>query len=179
MKWKLDKRKIKDLRQHARNPRKLGKHDADHLKESIKKFGQCEPIVINDDGTVIGGHQRLRTMQKLGYKEVVVYVPDSPLTDREVDELNIRLNRNNGDWDFDMLANAWELDDLFNWGFTEADMGLAVDDKPDEGGGDGEDGELPASIFRLEVPDDEKTSFENQLDDLLVRFPSVKKKVKK
>jgi len=178
MKWKLEKRLIKDLRQHARNPRKLEKHDAEHLKASIKRFGQCEPLVINSDDTVIGGHQRMRTLQKLGYKEVDVYVPDEPLTDREVDELNIRLNRNNGSWDFDMLANAWELDDLFDWGFTEGEFGLGEEAGADAGASDDPDAEAPPALFKIEVGNDERTSFENQLDDLLVKFPTAKKKVK-
>lgn len=127
MQWKLEKRKIKDLVGHARNPRKLSKHDAEHLQKSLEKFGQCEPIVVNADGTIIGGHQRVRTLKKMGTKEVDVYIPDVPLTDTEVDELNVRLNRNAGEWDFDVLANAWELPDLLDWGFTEDELSIDID----------------------------------------------------
>jgi hypothetical protein len=132
MKWTLEKRKITELREFARNPRRLNKHDAKHLQESLEKFGQCEPLVINSDDTVIGGHQRLRTLKKLKYKEVDVYVPDSPLSEKEVEELNIRLNRNNGEWDYDMLANAWESDDLFDWGFLEEEFGMGTEDKAEK-----------------------------------------------
>jgi hypothetical protein len=117
MKWILEKRKIDELHEYARNARRISKHDALHLQQSLDKFGQCEPIVINTDNSIIGGHQRLRTMRKMGYKEVDVYVPDSPLEEKEVEELNIRLNRNNGDWDFDMLGNA-------DWGFTMEELDL-------------------------------------------------------
>ena len=127
MKWTLEKRKISSLREYAKNPRRLSKHDAKHLQESIEKFGQCEPIVINCDDTIIGGHQRLRTLKKLKYKEVEVYVPDSPLSEKEVEELNIRLNRNAGDWDDDMLANAWNLRDLLDWGFTQDELDVDLD----------------------------------------------------
>ena len=128
MKWTLESRNIKDISEYAKNPRLLKKGDAAHLQESLTKFGQCEPLVINTDGTLIGGHQRFRTMRKMGHKNVDVYIPDEPLNDREVEELNIRLNKNNGDWDFDMLGNAWDTSDLIEWGFTMKDLGL------DEGG---------------------------------------------
>jgi hypothetical protein len=139
MKWELQKRKINDLHLYTKNPRKLTKHNADQLHESISKFGQCEPIVINSDNTVIGGHQRLRTMRKMGYKEVDVYVPDQPLSEREIEELNIRLNRNNGDWDWDILGNVWDPNDLIEWGFTLEELHLdeipekSTSEDPDEG----------------------------------------------
>jgi len=122
MKWSLEKRKTKDLFEYAKNARVLTKEQGAHLHDSIDRFGQCEPIVINTDNVIVGGHQRLRTMRKMGYKEVDVYVPDKPLSEKEVEELNIRLNKNTGEWDWDVLGNAWELDDLLDWGFTEKDL---------------------------------------------------------
>lgn len=132
MKWTLEKRRVSELREYAKNPRRLNKHDAEHLQKSIDKFGQCEPIVINSDNTIIGGHQRLRTLHKLKYKEVDVYVPDTPLSPKEVEELNIRLNRNAGEWDDDMLANAWDIGDLLDWGFTDAELAIDSSDQESE-----------------------------------------------
>lgn len=132
MKWTLEKRNPTELREFARNPRILNKHDAKHLQESIKKYGQCEPLVINSDNTIIGGHQRLRTLKKLKYKEVDVYVPHSLLGEKEVEELNIRLNRNNGEWDYDMLANAWDTGNLLDWGFLENEFGMGSEDKTEK-----------------------------------------------
>lgn len=129
---------MKDLHEYARNARRLSKHDAAHLQESLTKFGQCEPIVINYDGTIIGGHQRLRTMRKMGHKQVDVYVPDKPLTEKEVEELNIRLNRNNGEWDWDMLGNAWDPHDLVEWGFTQEELHL--EELPAKEGSEGSEG---------------------------------------
>ena len=90
MKWSLEKRSVNDLREYAKNPRTLTKDQYVQLNESLTKFGQCEPLVINTDNVIVGGHQRLRTLRKMGYKEVDVYVPNSPLTEKEVQELNIR-----------------------------------------------------------------------------------------
>jgi ParB-like chromosome segregation protein Spo0J len=122
MEWTLEKRKISELTEYAKNPRSLSKEQGDHLKVSISKFGQCEPIVINTDNVIIGGHQRVRILRTIGKKEVDVYVPSRTLSEKEVEELNIRLNKNVGEWDFDMLANAWEPTDLVEWGFTETDL---------------------------------------------------------
>lgn len=122
--WSFKTMKISEIREHARNPRKLNKHDAEHLGKSLGKFGQCDPLIVNLDGTLIGGHQRLRTLKKMGKKKVIVSVPDHNLSDEEVDELNIRLNRNAGEWDYDILANAWELNDLLDWGFTEKEFSI-------------------------------------------------------
>lgn len=152
MKWTLQKRKIKDLREYAKNPRRLLKKDANQLKESLDKFGQCEPIVINTDNTIIGGHQRVRTLKKLNYKEVDVYVPDRILNEKETEELNIRLNKNVGDWDFDVLANAWDVDDLFNWGFTVDELQI---DKDEEKGSESKSLEKPCQLhITFEKPED-------------------------
>lgn len=124
MKWTKETRKIKDLYENKTNPRKLTKSQAENLEKSIAKFGICEPIVINIDGTIIGGHQRCRILRKMGHEEVDVYVPLSPLTKEEIDELTIRLNKNTGIWDFDVLANNFDPEQLIEWGFDKKELHL-------------------------------------------------------
>jgi DNA modification methylase len=127
LKWKSETRQLKELINNEKNPRKLSKADALQLQTSLEKFGVCEPIVINWNGEIIGGHQRVRTLKKMGHKEVQVYVPDSPLSEQEANELNIRLNKNIGVWDYDVLANNWEPSDLIEWGFTEEELNFDID----------------------------------------------------
>ena len=129
MEWTLKKVKLKDLKPNKKNPRRLCKNDADQLKRSIKKFGVCEPLVVNLDNTIIGGHQRFKTLKALGHTEVEVYMPDEALSDEEADELCIRLNKNLGMFDYDILANEWEFDDLIDWGFLPDELGW---DAPDD-----------------------------------------------
>ena len=131
MEWTLKKVKLKDLKPNKKNPRRLCKNDADQLKRSIKKFGVCEPLVVNLDNTIIGGHQRFKTLKALGHTEVEVYMPDEALSDEEADELCIRLNKNLGMFDFDILANNFEVEDLLDWGFLpdELDFFLIEDDE--------------------------------------------------
>lgn len=130
MQWTIVKKNIKDLHECAINPRILTKDQAENLRKSIDTFGQCEPIVINTDNLIIGGHQRLRIMKKLKRKEVDCFVPDATLTDKEVRELSIRLNKNTGEWDWDMLSNAWDIEELVDWGFSYEEFGMADEEKP-------------------------------------------------
>lgn len=122
--WSLEKRKLKDLYDNPSNPRKLSKHQEKQLQNSLSKFGQCEPIVINPDGLIIGGHQRARTLKKLRRIEAFVFVPSRTLDQKEVEELTIRLNKNTGTWDFDSLANHWDPADLLEWGFSMEELHL-------------------------------------------------------
>lgn len=125
--WKLETRKISDLIPHPKNPRKLSKHDAEHLRTSLERFGMAEKPIINLDGQIIGGHQRLSILKQMKAKEIECWVPDRELSDREVDELCIKLNRVHGEFDFDILANEFNQDDLLKWGFTEADLELDLE----------------------------------------------------
>jgi ParB-like chromosome segregation protein Spo0J len=132
--WHLEKRLIKDLKPHPKNPRMLSKHDAAHLQKSLEKFGIIDKPIITGSGLIIGGHQRISILKKMGAKEVLCYVPDKDLTDEDIDELNIRLNRNCGEWDYDILANEWKEDVLFESGFTKEELSLGdvedVETKP-------------------------------------------------
>ena len=118
--WHTEKRRLGDLIEWDKNPRQLKEHDAEHLKKSLDNFGVADPLIINTDNRIIGGHMRRRIMLQSGYKPddlVDVRVPDRELTEREVEELNIRLNKNTGAWDFDLLVKNFELDNLVDWGF--------------------------------------------------------------
>ena len=123
-----------DLKKAEYNPRQISPHDYEALKESIEKFGFAEPLVVNcheeRSNIVIGGHQRLRAAQDLGIKEIPCFVVSLP--EDEERELNIRLNRNTGEFDFDALANHFDAGDLLDWGMTarELDIDLSI---PDDG----------------------------------------------
>jgi len=125
--WTLEKRKLLSLKDYSKNPRRLTNDQEDHLRISLQKFGLIDKIIINQDGTIIGGHQRKRTLKKMGVKEVECYVPNRPLETKEVEELNIRLNKNSGEWDFDILANEWNIPDLVEWGFSLDEFQIEVE----------------------------------------------------
>ena len=131
--WHNEVRRIKDLIPYVANPRQITEKQAKDLKKSLDKFGLADPLVINTDNTIIGGHQRKKILETLmGVApdfEVDVRVPDRELTIDESRELNVRLNKNVAGWDFDVLANNFELEDLKEWGFEDSDLDLDLWDK--------------------------------------------------
>lgn len=122
--WHLEVRNIDELMAHPRNPRYISKEDTKQLKRSIAKFGLIDKPIITYDGMIIGGHQRISILDDMGWTEVECWVcnSDTPFTEEEIDELNIRLNKNTGDWDWDKLANEWDISLLCEWGFKEEDF---------------------------------------------------------
>ncbi len=119
--WQSQKRKISDLIPASYNPRKWPDKEIKDLKASLEKFSLADPIVINANNTVIGGHFRLTLLKEKGIDEVDVRVPDRLLEEAEERELNIRLNRNCGLWDFDALAN-FDEDLLTDIGFDSKEL---------------------------------------------------------
>jgi len=124
--WNYEKRNIDDLSENVDNPRRLTKKRAEDLKKSVKKFGLCQPIVIQKDGKILGGHQRLKILRSIGVNEVSVAIPSRALSKREAKELTIRLNKSVGDWDYDALANTWDPQDLLEWGFEETELSIDI-----------------------------------------------------
>jgi len=124
MRWHTEKRKINDLIPYEHNPRQMTEKQNEDLKKSLEKFDLAEIPAVNTDNVILAGHQRLRIMQLLGRggEEIDVRVPDRLLTEDEVKEYNIRSNKNIGEWDFDELANSFDLNDLRDWGFDEKDF---------------------------------------------------------
>ena len=124
IKWKLVTKKVSELKPYSKNPRNITEQGLKDLKKSVDKFGLAELITINTDNTIIGGHARWQNLKANGTKECDCLIPNRKLNDKEVEELNIRLNKNiAGTWDFDILANEFELDELLEWGFSEFELG--------------------------------------------------------
>lgn len=167
--WTYEKRNIDDLEKNHINPRRLSKKKAADLNESLKEFGLCQPIVIQPNGFIIGGHQRIRTMQSQGYDSVDCAVPSRPLIPHELSKLTIILNKVQGEFDFDMLANHWEPSLLIEAGFTEEE--LTMDDIPE-----GKPKKLSISLsFENE---DDLRHIERELETMISLFPSAQMKVR-
>ncbi len=119
--WKSEKRKISDLIPAPYNPRKWPEKEIKDLSTSLERFNLADPIIINQNNTIIGGHFRIKILKDKGVDEIDVRVPSRALTDHEEKELNIRLNRNLGLWDFDALAN-FDEDLLKDIGFDSKEL---------------------------------------------------------
>ena len=110
----IETKKLSELKPAPYNPRKSNDAQEKHLKASLEKFGVVEPIIFNKQtGYITGGHFRVRELKKLGYKEVECVIVD--LNEADEKELNIRLNANTGDWDWEQLS-GWNSEELADWG---------------------------------------------------------------
>ena len=122
------KLKIKDLIPYEKNPRidlKPGDEEYEKIKRSIKEFGFVEPIIVNSDMTIIGGHQRYKVLKELGYEEIECSVVN--LDKSKEKALNIALNKINGEWDNEklecLLKELQDEDyDLYNTGFSAEEV---------------------------------------------------------
>ena len=121
----LEKINIDLLQPATYNPRQISTKDFKSLKESITKFGLVDPIIVNKCYTIIGGHQRYKICKELEYKEIGCIIVD--LDKEQERELNIRLNKNTGEFDMDILANEFDIDELVDWGFKHIDLDVNID----------------------------------------------------
>lgn len=124
--------KTKNLKPAEYNPRLMSKHDADQLAHSMTEFGVVDPIIVNShpsrNNIIIGGHQRYYIAKQLNYEELpVVYVSIEDI--KREKELNVRLNKNVGEWDWEKLANEFDVDFLKELGFTDKEMSIDVAEK--------------------------------------------------
>lgn len=129
VKWELQTKNIKDLRDFEKNARKLSVHDAKNLQQSLDKYGLIDKPIVNTDGTIIGGHQRIALLRTQGIQSIECWLPSKKLSNQQVKELNIRLNRNKGEFDWDLLANEFEIEELLDFGFLEAELGISVEEE--------------------------------------------------
>lgn len=123
--------KLSELNGWKSNPRTITQEKFDELVSSVDELGNFEPLVINTDGTVIAGNQRLRVAETLGYDEVEVSVPSRKLTEKEVKKIGLISNRHAGEWDMDTLANEFE-DILEELGFDDLLPEVELEVKEDD-----------------------------------------------
>lgn len=125
---KIEKVKIEELKIAEYNPRKdLNPEDEEwkKIQRSIEEFGYVDPIIINKDKTIIGGHQRYKVLKSLGYDEIQCVVLDIDKQKEKV--LNIALNKITGEWDNLKLEQLFkqlnvEIDDLSITGFDKSEI---------------------------------------------------------
>src|SRR3990167_5820531 len=127
--WKTEKRKVKDLKTWESNPRTIDESSFKDLKDSIEQDGDWGSLVIDLDGTVISGNQRLKAIDG----EVDVKVPNRKLTEKEKRRIALRANRTKGKDNFDILAN-WNTEDMLAGWIDQSDIDrmLGNDDEDDD-----------------------------------------------
>ena len=127
---------IKDVRTNPNNPRIIRDEKFKKLVKSIQEFPQMlelRPIVVDSDMVVLGGNMRLKACQAAGLKEVPILIADQ-LTKEQKDEFIIKDNVGFGEWDWDLLANEWDVDVLNDWGIDvpNFDVEEPIDETPEK-----------------------------------------------
>ena len=145
-------KKLADIVPYANNTKKHDETQIKNVAESIKKYGWVQPIVIDNDGTIVIGHCRALAAEKLGIKEVPCVVV-SDLTEDEINALRIVDNKTNeSPWDFDLLSAELPEIDLsdFEFDFEFGGEDYSPDDFGEEFGlADGEKPEICQMTFTL------------------------------
>ncbi len=139
----IEKVKISQVKNNPNNPRVIKNDDFRKLVKSIKEAPwmlQLRSIIVNDDNIVLGGNQRLRACKEAGLKEVYI-IKASSLSEEQQREFIVKDNLSSGEWDWDALANEFEIEDLENWG-----LDLPVDLAVQELEAEEDDYEMPNEI---------------------------------
>jgi len=121
---KIINRKIKDLKPSEYNPRKISEKEKVDLLNSLQKFGFVDAVIVNKNpernDVVVGGHQRLKIWESLGNDEVPTIEVNLSLENEK--ELNIRLNKNGGQFDYNILKEHFNFDELIDFGFKNNEI---------------------------------------------------------
>jgi len=133
---KIELVKISSIKNNPNNPRIIKDDKFRKLVNSINEFPEMlklRPIVVNEDNVVLGGNMRLKACLEAGLTEVYI-IQASELTPEQQDEFIIKDNIGYGEWDWDNLANAWDAQQLQDWGldvWVSSNDSLLEDDTED------------------------------------------------
>jgi hypothetical protein len=109
--------KISDVKVNPNNPRLIKDDKFKKLVQSVKDFPEMlniRPIVVNKDMIILGGNMRFKACKEAGLKEVPIIITD--LTEEQQKEFLIKDNVSGGEWDWDILANEWDAEEITSWG---------------------------------------------------------------
>ena len=116
---------LSEIKPNPNNPRLIKDDKFKKLCQSIKDFPEMlelRPIVVNKDHIILGGNMRYKAAKEIGLKEIPVKVADN-LTPEQEREFLIKDNTSGGEWDWEILANEWDSEELEAWGLDVPDFG--------------------------------------------------------
>jgi ParB-like chromosome segregation protein Spo0J len=120
---------IKEIKLNDHNPRDITPEMFEKLKKSIQEFPQMletRPLVIDENNVVLGGNMRLRALTDLGYEEIPVQKVEG-WSEEQKKEFIVKDNVSYGVWDWELLANSWDAEQLGDWGLEVPGFDLDSD----------------------------------------------------
>lgn len=124
--------KITEPKPNEHNPRYINKTNFKNLVNSLKEFPkmlEVRPLVVDENMIVLGGNMRLKALTEAGFKEVLIH----QVLDWSEDEKNqfiIKDNSSFGSWDWEILANEWNMQKIVDWGVDLPKEMFADEDDP-------------------------------------------------
>ena len=163
----IEKVKISQVKNNPNNPRVIKNNDFNKLVKSIKESPwmlQLRSIIVNDDNIVLGGNQRLRACKEAGLKEVYI-IKASSLTEEQQREFIVKDNISSGEWDWDALANEFDMQSLNDWGLK---LPLQIEDSDEFGTAfDLPDGDKePFQQMTFTLADEQADQVRNAIEDI-------------
>ena len=120
----MEIKKLSEIKPNPNNPRLIKDDKFKKLCQSIKDFPEMlelRPIVVNKDMIILGGNMRYKAAKEIGLKEIPVTIAD--LTEDQQREFLIKDNTSGGEWDWEVLANEWNSEELEAWGLDVPSFG--------------------------------------------------------
>jgi len=158
--------KISDVKPNPKNPRVIKDGKFQKLVKSIQEFPDMlnkRPLIVFTDVdnkyVVLGGNMRLKACKEIGLKEIPIIVADE-WTEEQKAEFLIKDNVGFGEWDWDSLANEWDVEKLDEWGL---DVPIILDE-------DNELKDLSSTIdnlYRIEIVCKDEEHQENSYNKLI------------
>lgn len=148
--WEVVPMKVKDLKPNPDNPRTISTEAFERLKRKIKRTGFRSAIQVDNDGIILGGNQRYHALMDMGYAdaEVPVLKPCFKMTEKERQEAVITDNVSDGEWNQEMLANQFNVEDLVEWGLDLPWQEEPLDEEnPEEKEFDEENAKVKVTFF--------------------------------
>lgn len=130
---------ITELKLNDNNPRLIKDPAFQELVQSIVDFPEmlkAREVVVDEEMRVLGGNMRVRAMMELGYEKVKVKIAVG-WTEKQKAQFIIKDNISYGEWDWDILANQWEAEELNQWGLNVWEDTTAKKEEPTQAGSQG------------------------------------------
>lgn len=166
----MEYRKLKDIKLLDRNPRTIRDDDFKKLVQSIEAnpdYFEARPLILSDrtgELVIIAGNQRYRAAKELKLKEVPTFLIKD-LTEEREKEIIIRDNVSNGEWDWDVLANEWDVDQLEEWGVDVGGFDVNSDDYGDNFSLPNGD-KAPFQQMTFTLADEQAIQIQNAISDI-------------
>ena len=122
--------KISEVKVNPNNPRLIKDDKFKKLVQSVKDFPEMlniRPIVVNKEMVILGGNMRFKACKEAGVKEIPIIIADN-LTEEQQREFLIKDNTSGGEWDFEMLHNEWDVEQLEDWGLDVGGFDVDADE---------------------------------------------------